>query len=147
MPDALAKSTSMLVCICRCGLEIEPRDEEELQMTGLTVNTPFYRAGDWHIVSGITGRVGEVLVSGGFEAEFAHILHRFGKMLDDAKLGRSSVAKVNIYLLDMTNRTRMNEMYLEFFGGHLPARTVVGVNEISRGGQVELEGWVHQPRV
>jgi len=110
----------------------------------LTVNTAFYRAGDWHIASGITGRVGEALVPGGFEAEFAQVLRRFGEMLGGAGLDRSSVAKVNIYLLDMRNRVRMNEMYLAFFGDHLPARTVVGVNEISRRGQVELEAWVHQ---
>ena len=111
---------------------------------GQTVNTPFYRAGDWYIASGITGRVGEVLVPGGFGAEFAHILHRFGEMLAGEGIARTSVAKVNIYLLDMRNRVRMNVLYLDFFGDHLPARTVVGVNEISRGGQVEFEAWVHQ---
>jgi 2-iminobutanoate/2-iminopropanoate deaminase len=105
------------------------------------VNTPFFRAGDWYIASGITGRSGEALVPGGFEKEFACILTRFGEMLAAQNLARSAVAKVNIYLVDMQNRARMNEMYLEFFGEHLPARTVVGVKEISRGGQVELEAW------
>jgi 2-iminobutanoate/2-iminopropanoate deaminase len=110
-------------------------------VTAAPVNTPFYRAGDWYIASGITGRMGETLVPGGFEKEFACILSRFGEMLAEQNLARSSVAKVNIYLVDMQNRTRMNAMYLEFFGTHLPARTVVGVSEISRGGQVELEAW------
>jgi 2-iminobutanoate/2-iminopropanoate deaminase len=105
------------------------------------VNTPFYRAGDWYIASGITGRVGDELVSGGFEGEFACILERFAEMLDGADLPRSAVAKVNVYLLDMRNRARMNEMYVGFFGEHLPARTVLGVNEISRGGQIEFEAW------
>ena len=105
------------------------------------VNTPFYRAGDWYIASGITGRIGEDLVKGGFEPEFACILKRFGKMLEDHELSRSSVAKVNIYLTDMSNRTRLNQIYLDFFSEHLPARTVIGVNEISRGAQVEFEAW------
>lgn len=39
-------------------------------MSAKPVNTPFYRAGDWYIASGITGRVGEMLVAGGFEKEF-----------------------------------------------------------------------------
>jgi 2-iminobutanoate/2-iminopropanoate deaminase len=110
-------------------------------MSPKAVNTPFYRAGDWYIASGITGRNGEDLVEGGFEKEFACILKRFGAMLAGHALPRSSVAKVNIYLLDMGNRIRMNEMYLEFFGEHLPARTVLGVKDISRGGQVEFEAW------
>jgi 2-iminobutanoate/2-iminopropanoate deaminase len=115
-------------------------------MSAKSVNTPFYRAGDWYIASGITGRVGEALVHGGFEQEFACILKRFGELLEGQNLVRSSVAKVNIYLLDMRNRIRMNEMYIDFFGEHLPARTVLGVNEISRGGQVEFEAWVYSER-
>ena len=109
-----------------------------------SVNTPFYRAGDWYIASGITGRVGEVIVPGGFEQEFGCILRRLGEMLAAQALDRSSVAKVTIFLLEMRNRVRMNEMYLDFFGRHLPARTVVGVNEISRGGEVELEAWAYR---
>lgn len=113
-------------------------------MSAKPANTPFYRAGDWYIASGITGRIGEAIVRGGFEPEFACVLERFGKMLEGQHLARSSVAKVNIYLLDMHNRARMNEMYHEFFVEHLPARTVLGVNEISRGGQVEFEAWAYR---
>jgi|SRR5882757_3141906 len=113
-------------------------------MNAKSVNTPFYRAGDWYIASGITGRVGDTLVPGGFEKEFACILMRFSEMLEAQNLARSAVAKVNIYLIDMRNRARMNEMYLAFFGDHLPARTVLGVSEISRGGQVEVEAWMHR---
>ncbi|HZP78830.1 MAG TPA: RidA family protein [Pseudolabrys sp.] len=112
-------------------------------MSDRAVNTPLYRVGEWYIASGITGRVGENLVPGGFDQEFACILRRLGEMLAERNLPRSSVAKVSIFLIDMRNRARLNEMYLEFFGSHLPARTVVGVNEISRGGQVELEAWAY----
>jgi 2-iminobutanoate/2-iminopropanoate deaminase len=110
------------------------------------INTPIFRAGDWSIVSGITGRVGEELVAGGFEAEFKCILARFRQLLEKHGLAVTDVAKVNIYLADMGNRFRMNEMYRDFFGDHLPARTVVGVNEIVRSAAVEFEGWIYQPR-
>lgn len=46
---------------------------------------------------------------------------------------------------EMGNRPRMNEMYLAFFGKHLPARTVVGVNEIVRSASVEMEAWLYMP--
>ncbi len=109
------------------------------------VNSPVYRAGDWYIISGITGRVGEQLVGGGFEPEFRRALERLQDLLSRHRLALSDVAKVNIYLRDMGNRTRMNELYLQFFGSHLPARTVVGVAEISREGAVEIEGWAYKP--
>lgn len=107
------------------------------------VNTPFYVTGEWGFVSGLTGRNGETLVPGGFEAEFTCVLERLKKMLDERSLTLKHIAKITLYLSDMRNRPRMNEMYLECFGDHLPARTVVGVTEIARQGAVELEAMVH----
>ncbi|OZI53621.1 RidA family protein [Bordetella genomosp. 5] len=110
------------------------------------VNTPFYIAGDYGFISGITGRRGETLVPGGFEAEFTCVLERLKAMLEDNSLGLQNIAKINLFLSDMRNRARLNEMYLDFFGDHLPARTVVGVTEIARKGAVELEAVVHVRR-
>jgi 2-iminobutanoate/2-iminopropanoate deaminase len=110
------------------------------------VNSPLFRAGEWGIVSGITGRNGETLVSGGFEAEFDCVLKRLAALLGEHGLTVADVAKVNLYLTDMRNRVRMNEMYLAFFGNHLPARTVVGVTEIVRAGSVEMEAWLYMPQ-
>lgn len=107
------------------------------------VNTPFYISGEWGFVSGLTGRYGDHLVEGGFEAEFNCILDRLQGMLKEKSLSLKSIVKINLYLSDMRNRTRLNEMYLEAFGDHLPARTVVGVTEIARNGAVELEAMVH----
>ncbi len=108
----------------------------------MPVNTPFYVAGGWGFVSGITGRQGDNLVPGGFEAEFSCVLAKLRNLLEERALGIRNIAKVNLYLADMQNRDRLNEMYLSFFGDHLPARTVVGVTEIARQGAVELEAVV-----
>jgi 2-iminobutanoate/2-iminopropanoate deaminase len=116
-------------------------------MSGKAHNTPLYRAGDWCIASGITGRIGETLVSGGFEAEIACILEKLSALLAEHDLARKQVAKVTVYLRNIADRDRLNELYAAFFDGHLPARTVVGVNEIARGAQVELEAWVHDPQL
>lgn len=105
------------------------------------VNTPAFRAGDWVIVSGQTGRVGEQLVSEHFAPQFRQCLANLESALATQNLGRSSVAKVNIYLRRMSDREEMNGLYTEFFGTHLPARTTVGVSELSRGALVEVEAW------
>ena len=104
-------------------------------------NTPAYRAGEWVIVSGQTGRVGERLVSDEFAGQFRQCLANLEAALGSQKLDRSSVAKVNIYLRYMADREEMNELYADFFGAHLPARTTVGVSELSRGALVEVEAW------
>ena len=104
-------------------------------------NTPGYRAGEWLIVSGQTGRVGETLVGDGFEAQFVQCLANLEAILANEGLSRTSVAKVNIYLRRMSDRDQMNDLYAAFFGEHLPARTTVGVTELSRDALVELEAW------
>lgn len=51
----------------------------------------------------------------------------------------SSVAKVNVYLLDLGQFQVFNEIYAAFFGEHRPARAVVQVAALPRGAQVEVE--------
>ena len=106
-------------------------------------NTPGFRAGDWVIVSGQTGRVGEKLVSEDFAGQFTQCLANVEAILTAQGLPRTAVAKVNIYLLRMADREQMNGLYANFFGDHLPARTTVGVAELSRGALVEVEAWAY----
>lgn len=104
-------------------------------------NTPGFRAGEWLIISGQTGRLGESLVPGGFAAQFRQALANLNRVVSDNGLSVGSVAKVTIYLTDMGDYALMNELYAEFFGGHLPARTTIGVNGLNRGAAVEVEAW------
>lgn len=110
------------------------------------VNTPAFRAGDWVIVSGQTGRIGEQLVSDGFAEQFKQCLVNLEAALANQRLDRFAVAKVNIYLRRMSDREEMNSLYTEFFGSHLPARTTVGVSELSREAWVEVEAWAFDRR-
>lgn len=107
------------------------------------MNTPGYRAGDWLIVSGQTGRVGEHLVSDQFDEQFRQCLANLQGVLDLESVPLTAVAKVNIYLSNMENREAMNDLYSSFFGDHRPARTTIGVAELSRGALVEIEAWAY----
>ncbi|PZP99205.1 MAG: reactive intermediate/imine deaminase [Variovorax paradoxus] len=107
-------------------------------------NTPGYRAGDWLVISGQTGRIAETLVSDNFADQFTQCMKNLDAILVANGYPRHSVAKVNIYLRKMADREEMNGLYTDFFGEHLPARTTVGVSELSRGALVEVEAWAHQ---
>ena len=113
---------------------------------GKSFNSPAFRAGDWVIISGQTGRIGEELVSELFDDQFAQCLKNLKKILDDNSLQVASIAKVNIYLRKMSDRNAMNEIYTDFFGTHLPARTTVGVSELSRNALVEIEAWAYDKK-
>jgi 2-iminobutanoate/2-iminopropanoate deaminase len=106
-------------------------------------NTPGFRAGDWIAISGQTGRVGETLVPGGFEAECKQALQNIARILESNGLPLTSVVKINVYLAEMADRDALNVIYMDFFKGHLPARTTVGVNQLSRNARIEIEGWAY----
>ena len=49
------------------------------------------------------------------------------------------IAKVNIFLTDLTHFTRVNEIMAEYFVAPYPARAAVGVASLPRGALVEAD--------
>ena len=43
----------------------------------------------------------------------------------------------------MADYAQLNELYLEFFGDHRPARSAVAVAELPFAARVEIEAWAH----
>jgi 2-iminobutanoate/2-iminopropanoate deaminase len=61
-------------------------------------------------------------------------------VLADLGLDFGDVVKVNIYMRDLDQFDRMNEVYAGFFApGKLPARTTVGVARLLSGCLVEID--------
>ena len=51
----------------------------------------------------------------------------------------SDIAKLNIFLTDLTHFTRVNEIMAEYFVAPYPARAAVGVASLPRGALVEAD--------
>lgn len=51
----------------------------------------------------------------------------------------ASVVKTTVYLADMNDFPRMNEVYGRFFGEHRPARSTVEVSRLPKGALVEID--------
>ena len=77
----------------------------------------------------------------GIERQTAKILSNLETLLQAAGLGRENVVAVRIYLVDAPRLLeRLNAAYVGFFAAdRLPARTVLGVNHLTRGSQVEMD--------
>jgi 2-iminobutanoate/2-iminopropanoate deaminase len=77
----------------------------------------------------------------GVERQTAKILSNLEILLTAAGLGRENVVAVRVYLVDAPRLLeRLNAAYVGFFpAGRMPARTVVGVNHLTRGAQVEMD--------
>jgi reactive intermediate/imine deaminase len=52
----------------------------------------------------------------------------------------SDVVKLNVFLTDLGNFARVNEIMAEYFVAPYPARAAVGVAALPRGAEVEADG-------
>lgn len=98
-------------------------------------------AGPTIYVSGTLGAKpgGLELVEGGVAAQTRQALENVAEILAACGAGLSDVAKVTVYLTDMTTFPQMNEAYLAVFGEQPPARITVGCSELALGALVELD--------
>jgi 2-iminobutanoate/2-iminopropanoate deaminase len=106
--------------------------------------TPLVRAGDWLVVSGQVGIVDGKLVAGGLDAELRQAIANLTSLLESAGASLRDVAKTTVFLKHLgSDYTRMNEVYVELFGDHRPARSAIGVAELPLGALVEVEAWAY----
>ncbi|HUX37552.1 MAG TPA: RidA family protein [Rectinemataceae bacterium] len=75
----------------------------------------------------------------GLEAQARQSLDNLGAVLKAAGLGIDSVVKTTLFLADMKDFAKVNEIYGAFFGNHRPARSTVAVAALPKGGIVEIE--------
>lgn len=79
------------------------------------------------------------LVSGGIEAETRQALQNLKNVLEAAGSSLELVLKTTVFLRDMEDFTRMNNVYAEFFTADPPARSAVQVAALPKGATVEIE--------
>lgn len=103
--------------------------------------SPAVLVGDTLYLSGSTGAdptTGRI-VEGGLEPEVRQIMSNVTTVLRAAGMTLDNVVSVTIYLADMADYARFNEIYRGYFpAGAFPARSAVAVNALARGARVEL---------
>jgi len=106
--------------------------------------TPIVRAGDWLVVSGQIGLADGKLVSGGLEDELRQAVANLSGLLEAQGASLHDVTKTTVFLRHLgSDYPKMNEVYVELFGDHRPARSAIGVADLPLGALVEVEAWAH----
>lgn len=98
-------------------------------------------AGGLVFVSGQLGmdpKTGE-FVGGDVASQTRQALTNLESILTAAGLGLTDVAAVDAFLTDMGDFAAFNAVYEAFFSAHRPARAVVAVRALPRGGCVEVK--------
>jgi 2-iminobutanoate/2-iminopropanoate deaminase len=103
--------------------------------------TPIVRAGDWLICSGQVGIADGKLVDGGLDGQLRRAMANMGGLLESQDASMDDVVKTTVFLTDMADYEAMNEIYVEVFGDHRPARSAVAVASLPLGAQIEIEAW------
>ena len=79
------------------------------------------------------------LVEGGIEAQTKRACENVMALLKEAGVEPSSVVKTTVFITDMNDFPKVNEIYASFFAEPFPARSCVGVASLPKGALVEIE--------
>ena len=99
------------------------------------------RAGSFLFLSGqipLDPATGQ-LVSGSIEQETQRVLDNLRAVLQADGLDFADVVKTTVYLTDLGDFAKMNEVYGKAFGEARPARATVQVSALPKGVRVEIE--------
>ena len=79
------------------------------------------------------------LVTTDIEAQTRRVLANLAAVLKEAGVSWGDVVKTTVFLTDMADFPRFNEIYAEILGEARPARSTVQVSALPRGVNVEVE--------
>ncbi|HXQ19295.1 MAG TPA: RidA family protein [Acidimicrobiales bacterium] len=108
--------------------------------------SPVVSAGGWVVTAGqlgvVRGEDGSTrLVEGGTVPQLRQALANVRAVLESVGCDLSLVVKATLFLTDMADFAAANEVWVEAFGDHRPARTAVCVVSLPLGAAVEVEAW------
>jgi len=73
-----------------------------------------------------------------FDLEVKQIFKNIDAVLSEQKLTFDNIVSVTIYLKDMQNFKRLNDIYKTYFNGYYPSRTCIAVLELPLKANVEM---------
>ena len=91
----------------------------------------------------ISGQLGFDMKDGSIpeavEDQAANSLKNLETIMKEAGTDKTKVIKTTIFLTDMGDFAKVNEVYGSFFEGNYPARSCVAVKELPKAAKVEIE--------
>lgn len=79
------------------------------------------------------------LVAGDIEAHIRRVFENLQAVAQAAGGSLADVAKLSVYLTDLTHFPYVNKVMAEYFAEPYPARAAVGVAALPKGAQVEMD--------
>lgn len=105
------------------------------------------KAGNTVYLSGQIPLVPETMemVSEDFAEQAHQVFKNLQAVCEAAGGSLQDLAKVNIYLIDLGNFAVVNDIMSQYFSTPYPARAAVGVAQLPKGSQIEIDGVMEMP--
>ena len=78
----------------------------------------------------------------GIEGQIKQVFENLSHVIKEADASFEDVAKINIYLTDLSNFGLVNEIMKTYFSEPFPARAAIGVASLPKGALVEADGFL-----
>ncbi len=79
------------------------------------------------------------MIDGDVSAQTQRVMENLGAVLKTAGLSFEDVVRTTIFLADMNDFAKVNEVYGTYFNAPAPARATVQVAQLPRGARVEID--------
>lgn len=134
--------TSVAIACVAVFAEAQTSQKRKAVKTGPPngIYTPAIVVGDLVFTSGQIGidpKTGQL--AEGFEAQFEQVFRNLSAVLEAAGSNTDNMVKATVFLADMNDYNKMNELYRAKFKGDPPARTTVQVAALPRAARIEIE--------
>ncbi|HEX4618720.1 MAG TPA: RidA family protein [Steroidobacteraceae bacterium] len=83
------------------------------------------------------------LVPGDMEAQARRVFENLKAVAEAAGGSLAHAVKLTIFLTDLANFSKVNEVMAAYFEKPYPARSTIGVAQLPRGAQIEIECVLH----
>jgi 2-iminobutanoate/2-iminopropanoate deaminase len=82
---------------------------------------------------------GQIVGAGDIQAQTERVLQNLQGVLQAAGLTMAHIVRTTVFMIDLAEFPRMNEVYSGYFPQDPPARSTVQVSALPRGARVEID--------
>jgi 2-iminobutanoate/2-iminopropanoate deaminase len=82
---------------------------------------------------------GQIVGAGDIQAQTERVLQNMAAVLQAAGMTLANVVRTTVFMIDLAEFPKMNEVYAKYFAQDPPARSTVQVSALPRGSRVEID--------